>query len=1751
MPQRTLKSSLLRLRNLMTSFQGIYTYMQNYDDQRDARELASRLERLDSLWEKIDEAMAEVEEQSEEEEEERYVKERLDFQNKFFELKGFLQSKMREYPVSSASLPVNESIFAATSHPHVKLPLISLPKFSGNIEEWLSFRDLYLSLIHHSEDLPVIEKYHYLRSQLEGEALSVISSLALTQANYTVAWDLLVKRYSNSKALKRKQVQNLFELPFIKRESAFELQALVEGFEKATKVLDQVVQIADYKDLLLIHLLCSRFDEKTRRSWEEHTSTKEEETLKDLVEFLHRRIQILDSLPGKPSEQHPPPIRKAIQSKVTNHGAFHTPPPNCVCCSENHPLFTCSSFEKLSVGERESVLRQHNLCRNCFRRGHQARDCKSKFSCRRCKGRHHTLVCYKAAENSKSTPSDGNTPKRNGNPNPQAGTSNATISSNIGRSARKVLLATAVVLLEDDYGNSVSARALLDSGSECNIISSHFSQLLRFKRNRADVQISGIGQFPTNTKEKVRAMVRSKNSNYAQIMDFYVLPKVTEDLPTSSFSETVWNLPKGITLADPEFFRTHPIDVLLGGEFFFNFFSSKQRLPLGNGLPSLIDSVFGWLVTGSVANSKEEPILCKHSTVLDSLENLMAKFWECENGSRTENYSVEETQCEKLYLESIKRGKDGRYTVALPKCENALNKLGDSKTSAMRRFLNLEKRLSSDENLKNEYHAFMTEYLNCGHMGKADNLSDSTIAFYLPHHPVIKSSSTTTRVRVVFDASSRSSSGTSLNDILLNGPVVQDDLRTLIMRSRFFPIVLIADVEKMFRQIWIDPKDYPLQRIFWRFSSEAPIETYELRTVTYGTKSAPYLATRTLKQLSDDEVQKFPLAACRLSRDVYMDDLITGINSTTEAKKIRLELDELALSGGFKLRKWASNLPEVLEGVIAENLAIPLDDGIDFERDRTVKTLGLVWEPKSDELRFNFEISPIIPEELTKRKILSNIAKIFDPLGLLGPVVTSAKIFMQLIWEQKNKDGNPIGWDELLPQPLTDWWTEFYSLLPNLKDLRIPRFVGLASANQKQLHCFSDASEKAYGACMYLVSKDPTGKTQVSLVSSKSRVSPLKRQTIPRLELCGALLAAELYVKVLESMEAPLETYFWTDSRTVLQWLAQTPSTWTTFVANRVSSIQNFTQNCTWKHVPGIMNPADQLSRGLNAEQIVTDQTWWTGPPWLAQDSEHWPNSINQPCEENVHEEERRKVVGVVAENEGTFNDWYFGHFKCYFKLLRVTVLCRRYLYNLGKPAEERIKTTRIKLCELIDAEKQLVRLVQKEVFSSELKDLRKSGFVHRSSRLRWLVPMVREDGILCIGGRLEHSDLSTESKHPMIIPGNHQFSNLLAEIYHIRLLHAGPQLMLSSMRLKFWPLSGRDLCRRITHQCLTCFRMKPKLQQQFMGQLPSPRIQASRAFTHTGVDYFGPVYIRQGYRKAPIKAYVAVFVCFSTKAVHLELVSDLSTAKFVQALRRFIGRRGKCATLYSDNGTNFVGARNQLKELLKTLRSRDHHDEMQQVCSEEGIDWQLNPPSAPHFGGLWEAAVRSAKKHLLRVLGNSSASHEDFETLLVQVEACLNSRPLTQLSDDPKDFQPLTPAHFLIGSSIHALPEKDLSSTPENRLKQYQLMQQQLQRFWRRWHIEYLTQLQPRVKNWQPPIKIEPGRLVIIVDENQPPMKWKMARIHQVHPGNDGVTRVVTLRTSNGYMTRPVTKICMLPIPTNDGNVSSGSDTAVKTTEI
>lgn len=324
------------------------------------------------------------------------------------------------------------------------------------------------------------------------------------------------------------------------------------------------------------------------------------------------------------------------------------------------------------------------------------------------------------------------------------------------------------------------------------------------------------------------------------------------------------------------------------------------------------------------------------------------------------------------------------------------------------------------------------------------------------------------------------------------------------------------------------------------------------------------------------------------------------------------------------------------------------------------------------------------------------------------------------------------------------------------------------------------------------------------------------------------------------------------------------------------------------------------------------------------------------------------------------------------------------------------------------------------------------------------------------------------------------------------------------------------------------------------MAELPAARVTASRPFSVTGIDYWGPIQVQAPHRRAaPRKAYVAIFVCFCTKAVHLELVSDLSTAKFIQALRRFVSRRGLCSDIHSDNGRNFVGADNELRRLL---RSEDHKNAVAKECSEKGIKWHFNPPRASHFGGLWEAAIASAQKHFHRVLGTRILSYDDTETLLVQIESCLNSRPLIPLSDDPTDFEALTPGHFLTGSALKAVPDYDYSSTPFNRLRQWQQTQKIFHDVWKRWHTEYLATLQPRTKWLKPSTDMDVGRLVVLKDENSPPLRWQMARITELHPGADGIIRVVTLQTPNGKLQRPVAKLCLLPVPTSSSTKTPSS---------
>ncbi|XP_058840931.1 uncharacterized protein LOC131696405 [Topomyia yanbarensis] len=792
-----------------------------------------------------------------------------------------------------------------------------------------------------------------------------------------------------------------------------------------------------------------------------------------------------------------------------------------------------------------------------------------------------------------------------------------------------------------------------------------FSNKLRFRESPAFLCIQGIGSSSIASTRSVSVAVAARSSeisSYAEEMCFHVLPKLTLALPTASFNPSQLCLPEAAALADPWFYESGPIDMIIGAEYYVDLFEEGRYKATEDG-PTLQKTVFGWIVSGRVPSSSSSGAIsttnvCSTAEIQDQL----AKFWELETCRTTSTNSTEESACEKIFSETTFRDETGRFVVTLPKRQSIIKQLGDSKGTAVKRFMSLERRLAANPELKAQYSEFIHEYQALGHMSEVVEDTSDTV-YHLPHHAVLKPDSTTTKLRVVFDASCRTSSGYSLNDALMVGPVVQDDLLDVILRFRLHRYALVADIAKMYRMVQVQPADQPLQRILWRDSSAEPIKIFQLTTITYGTASAPYLATKCLQTLAEDGQQTHPIAAKVVRQDFYVDDMLSGVDEPEEGRMFVNEMISLMESAGFSLRKWNSNCREILLEV-PEHLR---DDRTILQLDSptsTVKTLGLLWEPSTDRFQFStpqWNSSAVI----TKRTVLSDVSRLFDPLGLVGPVIIQAKMFIQELWKLD------CGWDEPLSEGMQDRWHEYHRNLTGLEGLSVPRWVEIRSDTINiQLHGFCDASEKAYGACVYLRSISNSGSVAVHLLASKSRVAPLEnlkrkkqRQTIPRLELSSALLLSHLYERVVSSTHITAPAFFWTDSMIVKCWLASSPSRWKEFVANRVSEIQHITKGSIWNHVSGVENPADIVSRGMTPAQLQYQSLWFGGPHWLLPEQDNWPGTL-QACEDSIDRSVLEEKGAVVAVLKSVSPSELFNLRSTYTGLVRLTAYICRFRFN-------------------------------------------------------------------------------------------------------------------------------------------------------------------------------------------------------------------------------------------------------------------------------------------------------------------------------------------------------------------------------------------------------------------------------------------------------------------------------------------------------
>ncbi|XP_055910713.1 uncharacterized protein LOC129945078 [Eupeodes corollae] len=744
----------------------------------------------------------------------------------------------------------------------------------------------------------------------------------------------------------------------------------------------------------------------------------------------------------------------------------------------------------------------------------------------------------------------------------------------------------------------------------------------------------------------------------------------------------------------------------------------------------------------------------------------------------------------------------------------------------------------------------------------------------------------------------------------------------------------------MYRQVVVHPEDAHFQRILWRQNEGEPVKEYNLQTVTYGTTCAPFLAIRTLKQLAIDEQGRHPVGAANLLNNFYVDDFMGGSDTIEEALGVKTDLCNLLARGGIDLRKWASNCSEFLQHIPEDSLEM---SALSLSEDMAVKTLGLYWNPSGD--FFFFRVTLEEQKIATKRVVLSEISRIFDPFGWVSPSIIMAKVLIQDLYIAG------VSWDDQLPPSLMQKWLTIRKNLGCLENISIPRWIRTEKEGCRiQFHGFSDASERAYAACIY-ISIHSKGKCFVSLLASKTKVAPVNRISIPKLELCGAHLLAKLIASVKKGMGlGDVECYAWTDSQVVLAWLSQHPCKWTTFVGNRTSEILELVPKSQWRHVSSKLNPADCASRGLQPNLLPSFDLWWQGPAFL-RDMEAIQNKfIFKNTETDL---EKRNITLSLATTEAPPENEILLRFSSLTRLKRIMAWCRRFIHNAKLKGEDEGKREFGPLS-TNELEAELcfwIRETQNAAFSMELNRLKLSKPIRIDSNLKSLDPFIGNDDLLRVGGRIQKGQFGFQQKHPPILPKESHLTTLILAFYHHKYLHGGPHLMLGVIRQNYWILHLKGKVSKYIRGCVKCQRYAARPLEQQMGNLPKVRLEMCKPFTNTGVDYAGPLTIQtyKGRGAKHQKCYVALFICLSTRAIHLELVSDLTSDAAIAALKRFLSMRGSVKRILSDNGSNFIGASRELKAIYKLFNSNEN---IHKYVAEEEISCEFIPPHAPHFGG-------------------------------------------------------------------------------------------------------------------------------------------------------------------------------------------------------
>ena len=1348
---------------------------------------------------------------------------------------------------------------------------------------WLTSFELLIE----SRQLTAAERLHYLKRYLGGPAKECIEGFVVisTDSAYEEAKKLLKERFGDNFTVANAFRRKLHEWPKISGNDAASLTKLSDFLQQCQAVMrvNTYLKILDdcHENQEILKKLPDWIITRWARAVSDWTDIHRSfPPFGEFCRFISKEAKIANNPVTGIQNVKPARVNKKSdditsrrhvgateasqkENKLSNLQTSNNAERRkraCHLCSGDHHLNVCQNFLKKKLADRTRYIKENRLCFGCLKPNHVSKDCRSKMKCKTCSKSHPTSLHDDTWKPRNSDETSENTVVK------ERITVGKTNVSSAKPYSSTTMIVPVYVSSHDKPQVEQLVYAMLDTQSDASFITEKTCNSLEVGGPSVDLILSTMSSEGEEVKARkvsnlvVRGYDSSKRLDLPPMYTTAEVPGNKAHIPTSRIASqwphlqpVVQKLPP---LLDADF------GLLIG-------YNCSQALtpreviasPINPKEPYAQRTDLGWSIIGSLSEQdmKDDWIYChtaathlsgRASIVLKTKVKEVFKPADFAQLSKLDfefpeerKQSYEDCKFMRQLTENIHES-NGHYEMPLPFKKNDPI-FPDNKDIASKRLTYLKGRLEKDSHYKEDYRKFMQVIIDKGYCERVADSHEHRpgTRWFIPHHGVYHPKKS--KIRVVFDCSA-TCRGISLNDMLLQGPDMINNLMGVLCRFRKEPIAISCDIEQMFYQFYVNEEHRDYLSFLWWDSDNYDVEpaVYRMKVHLFGAVSSPGCANFGMTRAADDGEERFGKPAADFVRhDFYVDDGLTSVSTAELGKELVNNTVQLCANKGLHLHKFVSNSVEVLQSIPSKERLMNVEN-LQLDHELTVeRTLGLEWCVQMDCFQFRIVLKDRPP---TRRGILSTVYSLFDPLGLLSPVILVGRQILQDICKEQ------YDWDSPLPENVIARWNQWKEGLMGLENLKIDRcykpkdFTDIVRA---EVHHFSDASTEGYGQCSYLRLVDATGHIHCSLVMAKSRVSSLKQITISRLELAAAVLSVRISTLLRRQLKYDnLKEIFWCDSQIVLGYITNDAKRFHVYVANRVQEIRDKTEPVQWKYIRSQENPADYASRGLDVKSLLNDSFWFTGPAFLWQEDAD-TISMYHPTDVPSDDPELKKrtlVVDSIVKDEA-FDLAHFSSFSDWLKLKKAVALCLRYKAILkGRIKGQNIDPAmKIVVEDLQIAETEILKVIQKDAFRSELSTLSSDSKNRNAQRklkqthsLFRLDPFIDSQGILRIGGRIQAASLAFEVKHPVVLPKLAYVSKLIAEYCHKATSHQGRSTTMNEIRAKgYWIIGCRGIVSSLINKCVPCMRLRGTVLDQRMADLPADRLEPSPPFTYCAVD--------------------------------------------------------------------------------------------------------------------------------------------------------------------------------------------------------------------------------------------------------------------------------------------------------------------------